>query len=134
MALSSATRRYQRRVILLAILYAALLFSAVYLLNRHMVGGAAAYLIGVLPALPVIGFFVAIGLYMTEERDEYLRMLLVRQSLIATGLSMTGATLWGFLEGFDLLPHLVGYAWPILWFGGLGLGSCVNRFVEGRTE
>ncbi|MEK9211411.1 hypothetical protein [Sphingomonas sp. 2378] len=134
MALSSATRRYQRRVILLAILYAALLFSAVYLLNRHMVGGAAAYLIGVLPALPVIGFFVAIGLYMTEERDEYLRMLLVRQSLIATGLSMTGATLWGFLEGSDLLPHLVGYAWPILWFGGLGVGACVNRFVEGRTE
>ena len=134
MALSSATRRYQSRVILLSILYAALLFSAVYLLNRHMVGGAAAYLIGVLPALPVIGFFVAIGLYMTEERDEYLRMLLVRQSLIATGLSMTGATMWGFLEGFDLLPHLVGYAWPILWFGGLGVGACVNRFVEGRTE
>lgn len=130
MALSSATRRYQRRVILLAIVYAALLFSAVYVLNRHMVGGVAAYIIGVLPALPVVGFFVAIGLYMTEERDEYLRMLLVRQSLIATGLAMTGATLWGFLEGFDLLPHLVGYAWPILWFAGLGVGAGVNCLIE----
>ncbi|WP_294236557.1 hypothetical protein [uncultured Sphingomonas sp.] len=127
---SSAARRYQRRVIILAVVYTALLFSAVYLLNRHLVTGVVAYIVGILPALPVVGFFGAIGMYLTEERDEYLRMLLVRQSLVATGLAMTGATLWGFLEGFDLLPHLVGYAWPILWFGGLGLGACVNHVLE----
>jgi hypothetical protein len=130
----SAKRRYQRRVIVLALIYVALLFQAVYLLNRHLVEGVAAYAVGILPALPVVGFFGAIGLFLTEERDEYQRMLLVRQSLVATGLAMTGATLWGFLEGFELLPHLVGYAWPILWFGGLGLGACVNRLVEGRAE
>lgn len=133
MSALSAKRRYQRRVVILAIIYAALLFPAVYLLDRHRIAGPLAYGVGVLPALPVVGFFAAIGLYLTEERDEYLRMLLIRQTLIATGLAMTGATLWGFLEGFDLLPHLVGYAWPVLWFAGLGLGACVNQVLE-RSE
>lgn len=133
MAASPAQRRYNRRVLILSLVYVALLFPAVYLLDRHLVTGPVAYLIGVLPPLPVIGFFVAIGAYMVEERDEYLRMLLVRQSLVATGLAMTAATFWGFLEGFDLLPHLVGYAWPIVWFAGLGVGTCVNMLIERRT-
>ncbi len=132
MRFSPAQRRYNRRVVLLSLTYVGLLFPAVYLLNRDLVSGPLAYLTGVLPALPVTGFFVAIGMYLVEETDEYQRMLLVRQSLVATGVAMTGATIWGFLEGFELLPHLVGYAWPILWFGGLGIGSCVNKLIERR--
>lgn len=130
---SPAQRRYARRVIILALVYVALLLPACYLLGRHLVAGPVAYLVGILPALPVVGFFVAIGLYMTEERDEYVRMLLIRQSLVATGFAMTGATIWGFLEGFELLPHLVGYAWPIMWFAGLGLGACVNGAIDRRA-
>jgi len=127
---SPAQRRYNRRVLILAILYALLLFPAVYLLDRHLVAGPPAYAVGILPALPVIGFFVAAGAYMVEERDEYLRMLVVRQSLVATGLAMTTATAWGFLEGFELLPHLPAFAWPVVWFAGLGLGTCVNKLIE----
>jgi hypothetical protein len=132
MRFSPAQRRYNRRVILLALIYVTLLFPAVYLLDRHLVSGPLAYIVGILPAFPVIGFFVAIGACLVEETDEYQRMLLVRQSLIATGVAMTGATMWGFLEGFELLPHLVGYAWPILWFAGLGVGGCINKLIERR--
>jgi hypothetical protein len=133
MRFSPAQRRYSRRVLILSLVYVALLLPAVYLLDRHLVGGPAAYAVGILPALPVVGFFVAIGAYLIEERDEYLRMLVVRQSLIATGLAMTTATVWGFLEGFELLPHMVGYAWPIVWFAGLGVGGCVNKLLDRRA-
>ena len=133
MPASSAQRRYNSRVIILAIVYAAALLPVCWLFAHHLVAGPLAYLLGILPALPVSGFFVAIGLYLTEERDEYLRMLLVRQSLIATGVAMTAATFWGFLEGFDLVRHVVGYAWPIVWFGGLGFGACVNTAIERRA-
>lgn len=133
MACSPAQRRYNRRIILLAIVYAAVLLPVCWLFAHHLVSGPIAYLLGILPALPVTGFFVVIGLYLAEERDEYLRMLLVRQSLIATGFAMTAATFWGFLEGFDLVPHAVGYAWPIAWFGGLGLGACINGVIERKA-
>ena len=133
MACSPAQRRYNWRIILLAIVYAAVLLPVCWLFAHHKVSGPLAYLLGVLPALPVTGFFVVIGLYLAEERDEYLRMLLVRQSLIATGFAMTAATFWGFLEGFDLVPHVVGYAWPVIWFGGLGLGACINGLIERRA-
>ena len=62
----------------------------------------------------------------------FLLGLSLRQLLVATGLMLTAATIWGFLEGFDLAPHLVGYGWPIIWFGGLGLGACVNALIERR--
>ncbi len=130
MRFSPAQRRYSRRVLILAIVYAALLLPAVYLFARHLVTGPFAYLLGVLPALPVVGFFVAVGAYLVEEQDEYLRLIFARQSLIATGVAMTAATVWGFLEGFDLVPHAVAWAWPVTWFAGMGIGACVNRMVE----
>ena len=133
MAVSPAQRRYNWRVVFLAIVYAAVLMPVCWLFAQHRVSGPIAYAFGILPALPVSGFFVAIGLYLSEETDEYLRMLLIRQSLVATGFAMTAATFWGFLEGFDLVPHVVGYAWPIVWFAGLGLGTCVNIAIERRA-
>lgn len=130
---SPAQCRYSQRVLMLSIVYVVLLLPAVYLLNRHLVAGAAAFAVGVLPALPVAGFFIVFGVYLVEERDEYLRLLATRQSLIATGAAMVAATVWGFLEGFELLPHMVGYAWPLVWFAGLGLGTCVNKLIERKA-
>ena len=132
MRFSPAQRRYNRTVLILSMAYALLLFLAVYLLSRHLVGGPLAYVVGVLPALPVTGFFVAIARYLIDEDDEYLRMLQVRQSLIATGVTLGAATIWGFLEAFGLAPHFDAYVWAIVWFAGLGLGACVNKLTIGR--
>ena len=132
MPFSPAQRRYNRRVLWASLAYAALLFLAVYLLSRHLVAGPAAYVVGVLPALAVCSFFWLIGRYLVEETDEYLRVMMVRQLLFATGVALTGATIWGFLEGFKLVPHIVAYAWPIVWLAGLGFGACVFRFAERR--
>jgi hypothetical protein len=133
MTFSPAQRRYNRRVLILSVVYAATLCAAVYLLSRHLVTGVAAYAVGLLPAFAVSGFFWLMARYLIEETDEYLRMLQTRQLLIATGIALTAATIWGFLEGFDLAPHIVAYAWPIVWFGGLGLGSCINVAIERRA-
>lgn len=134
MAASPAQRRYNRRILILSAIYAALLLPICWLFARHMVSGPLAYGLGVLPALPVSGFFVVIGLYFTEEHDEYVRMLMARQSLIATGIAMTAATFWGFLENFDLVSHAVAYAWPMVWFGGLAVGGGVNKLTYGRAS
>ncbi|MFN3434662.1 MAG: hypothetical protein ACK4ZY_09715 [Sphingomonas sp.] len=133
MRFSPAQRRYNRRVLILSVVYTALLFLAVYLLSRHLVAGPLAFVVGVLPALAVSGFFWLMGRYLIEETDEYLRMLQIRQLLIATAIALTAATIWGFLEGFELVHHVVGYAWPIVYFAGLGFGALVNHVVERRA-
>ena len=65
--------------------------------------GLAAYALAILPALPVIGVFWAVMRLLVEEPDEYLRMLLVRQALVATGFCLTIMTIWEFLQNFDLV-------------------------------
>jgi len=133
MAQNNAARRYRRRVIALSLLYAAFLIAAIYAFKHHLIGGPVAYLVAILPALAIIGIFVAIGAYLVEEQDEYLRTLAVRQSLWASGFALSGATIWGFLESFDLVGHVDAYYVAVLWFGGLGLGGCVNR-LQGRGK
>lgn len=122
-----ATRRYNVRVIMLSLFYCAFLIGAVYAFKHHLVAGPVAWLVALLPALPIVGIFAAIGLYLVEEQDEYVRMMTARQALWASGFALSIATIWGFLESFDLVPHVQAYYVSILWFAGLGLGTCANR-------
>ncbi|WP_245739285.1 hypothetical protein [Sphingomonas rubra] len=113
--------------------YAGALFGATSYFKNHPDGRSlVAYIAAIVPALLIIGIFVAIGRYLVEERDEFVRMLMIRQTLVASGLALSLATLWGFLESFRLAPHVDAYWFAIVWFGGLGLGACINRFTLGR--
>ena len=132
MIMSPAGWRYNKRVIVLSLIYSAFLIGAVYGFKHHLVGGVLAWIVAILPALPIIGIFAAIGLYLVEEQDEYVRMLMVRQTLWASGFSLSIATVWGFLESFDLVSHIEVYWVSVLWFGGLGLGNFANRLTMGR--
>ena len=132
MANSVAERHYNRAVLALSAIYGALLIGAVALFRHHQLGGPAACLVAILPALPIIGMFAAIGRYLLDERDEYLRMLMIRQTLIASGFALSIATAWGFLESFGVVAHVEAYGVAILWYGGLGLGASINRLTLGR--
>ena len=129
---SPATQLYNRRVIILSLAYAVTLLGAVYAFKHQLIGGPASYIAAILPALAIVGIFAAIGRYLVEEQDEYLRMLMIRQTLWASGFALSIATIWGFLESFDLVEHVQSYAVAILWFGGLGLGALANRLTIGR--
>ena len=131
MSKSVAFRRYNWRVIWLSLLYAGALLLAVYGFKHHLLSGGLAYGVAVLPALPIIGIFAAIGRYLVEEQDEYLRMLMVRQTLWASGFALSLATIWGFLESFGLAGHVDAYYIAVAWFFGLGLGGVINRLTLG---
>lgn len=133
MCWSPAMRRYNWRVIWLSLLYAIFLIAAVYGFKHQLFGGPAAYIAAILPALPIIGIFAAMGRYLVEEEDEYVRMLMVRQSLWASGFALSVATIWGFLENFNLVEHVDAYSVAIVWFFGLGVGSLMNKLTLGTT-
>jgi hypothetical protein len=76
-----AARRYVIRMEVAAEF--CILFALVStLVFRHLhPAGTPAYLVAILPALPIVGAIVGTGLYLDEERDEFQRNLLV-QSLL----------------------------------------------------
>src|SRR4051794_5263907 len=130
---TAAWKCYNWRVIWLSVAYAVFLIGAVYSFKHALVPSVLKYPIAILPAIPIIGIFFAIGRYLVEEQDEYVRMLMVRQILWASGFALSLATIWGFLESFDLVGHVESYYIAVLWFGGLGVGSCMNKLTLGRS-
>lgn len=121
-----AQKRYQKRIIALSLLYAAFLIGVTWVFRHSRPEGPVAWLLALLPALPLLGIFAAMGRYLIEEGDEYLRAIETHKSLIASGFMLSVTTCWGFLQSFDLLPNVDFYWAAILWFAGLGLGSCVQ--------
>ena len=125
---NAARRAYLRRFVPAMVAYAVLVVLATSILGGpNAPSGWIVYAIALLPALPMIAVFAIIGRYLVEERDEYLRMLMVRQSLVATGFALSLASLWGFLEMLAGAPHVPMFYVPVAWFAGLGLGACWNK-------
>ncbi|WP_246449455.1 MULTISPECIES: hypothetical protein [Novosphingopyxis] len=132
MAASKApARRYLRRLSTAMAIYLLSLFAGEYLIERDLVSGPVTWVLALLPGLAIIGAFWAIAMLIVETEDEFIRMLMVRQVMIGTGFALSIATIWGFLENFELVPHVDAYWVAILWFGGFGLGACVNRLTHG---
>jgi len=130
-AKGDAQRRYVRRVAIFSALYLVALAVLTYLSKNYELSEVLRFSLALLPGLAVLGIFWAIGRLIVEEQDEFMRMLIVRQSLIATGLALGAASVWGFLESAEVAPHLDAYWWAIVWFFGLGIGAIANRIQYG---
>lgn len=122
---SPAMRRYILRLAVATAAYLVTLAIAVRFVG--VVEVPLAYLLALLPGVSVAGMFWAVGRLLEEEEDEYQRMLLVRQSLVATGFTLSVVTIWGFLENFNLVQHVDAFFIAVLWFFGLGLGAIANK-------
>jgi len=111
--------------------YMVILFATVWLFRHHPPTGTLAWMLAVLPALPVIGAIWAVMRLLVEEEDEYLRSLMVRQAMFATGFCLCISTVWEFLQNFDLVPQGTdGFGPTFLWFMGLGLGAIYYRLTD----
>ena len=103
---SPAQRRYRNRMLVAA--GSCLLFAwvAVFAFHHGHLRGVAAYLVAVLPALPIFGALLSTGVYLEEEKDEFQRSVLVQSLLGGIGLTLALTTAWGFLEDFNRVPHM----------------------------
>lgn len=114
---SPAERRYRVRALVSAGL--CILFAVIAKLAfRHgHPEGVLAYIIAVLPALPIVAALVYTGIYMDEEKDEFQRNLLVQAYLGGTGGILALATVWSYLEDFGQAPHLdLIWVYPVFCF------------------
>lgn len=124
-------RRYLARLGISMAIYVAALFAGKYAVKKELVEGPLLWVLALLPALAIIGAFYAIGMLIVETKDEFVRMLLVRQVLYGTGIALSLATGWGFLENFGLVGHIDAYWIAVLWLGAFGLSGLINRLTLG---
>jgi hypothetical protein len=113
--------------------YVVSLIGALYLVRHHLVEGPILWPLALFPAAGILGAFYAIGMLIVETGDEFIRMLIVRQVLYATAIAMSLAAVWGFLEMFELVPHVEGFYWAVAWFVGFGIGGLINRLTLGSS-
>ena len=128
---NEAQRRYLWRMGVAMAIYVASLFLAQYLVSQQKVSGGIVWALALVPGLAIAGAVYALGMLIIEQTDEFIRMLVIRQVLIGTGITLALTAIWGFLEHFDLVRHIDAYWVVILWFFGVGLGSVVNRITHG---
>ncbi len=126
-------RRYLLRVALAMVIYLASLFAAEILIEDQGMSGLPAYLLAALPGISFAAVFWIFARLIIEERDEFLRLLYVRQVMVATGIALTAAAVWGFLETYLPVPHVAAFWWPTIWFFGIGVGAFYNKMTMGSA-
>jgi hypothetical protein len=115
--------RYNRRILAASMGYVLGLGLALAIWKNYEPSGAVAVAIALLPTIPTFAIIWAMGRYLVEETDEYLRYRTVRAAIMSLGMVLAIGIFWGFLETFELVPHI--WAWWVLpvWAGGLGLAQ-----------
>lgn len=126
-ALTPAQRRHSRRVILFSLVYALVLVPIVYVIRHGIVTGSWRMILAVLPALPLVAMFGSYGRYLSEESDEYVRMVVVRQILTATTIAMVCAVVWGFLADLGGAPPIASYWIAFVWVAAQGVSGLVEK-------
>lgn len=113
---SRAQRRFVVRMWVAAGLCVLFCLAAALAFRLLHLRGLPAYLIAVLPALPIIGALLATGAYLNEETDEFQRNVLVQCCLSGIGMTLAVTTAWGYLEDFARTPHLdLVWVYPLFW-------------------
>ncbi|MCL9982256.1 MAG: hypothetical protein NBV60_03770 [Erythrobacter sp.] len=115
--------RYNRRMLAASMGYVLGLGIAIALWDNYDLSGPVVFAIALLPTLPTFAMIWAMGRYLVEEKDEYLRYRTVRAAVMSLGMVLALGIFWGFLEMFELVPHV--WAWWVLpvWAIGLGLAQ-----------
>jgi len=131
--MDTARRRYIGRMIPIAIAYMVAVFVAGSIIPNGAAPTPLTVVVALVPASAVVGFIWAMGRYLTDLTDEYVRLLEVRKALVATALTLALASGWGILELFTTVPRVpLFYVFP-LWCIGLAVGSLVNRLTIGNA-
>lgn len=119
-----AQRRYLLRFFPAMAAYMLVLFACIRAMRVYQPQGAALFLLSLLPALPLLVTIVVMGLYLVEEKDEFIRARLVTSMIGGIGVTLAVTTVWGFLENGGVVPHFPTFLAFPLWCGSFGLVQC----------
>lgn len=112
---SSAHRRYVVRTMAFMSGYVAINVAAIFGAFDDIGSPVAAWLLALSVSAPVVGQIWA-TLALMKESDEFVRALTAKQFILAAGLAMALASVWGFGESYADAPHIPGWIiYPLFW-------------------
>ncbi len=110
-----AGRRYVVRTLAFMAPYVAINVAAIFGAFDEIYGKPAAWGLALAVAAPVIGQIWA-TLSLMNESDEFIRAVIARQFILAAGLAMAVASVWGFGESYAGAYHLPAWIiYPLFW-------------------
>ena len=122
----SVNAQYTIGIMVCMLLYVAALFGSIASIQHQHPTGPLLYILAVLPALPIGGTIVVFHRYIAEV-DEYIRAVVVRRFVTATGATLFLTTAIGFLEngtGKTIMPLYLVY--PMFWMM-FAVASLIHR-------
>lgn len=122
-----AYRRYTIRFLPAMLGYGACLMGAIYFWKQSRPEGLIAWLVALAPSLPLLLAVRAITLLPREEDDEYLRERTYRNYALATGGMLAVCSVWGFLDLFEVVPHVQLWAAFPIWAVCLAIAQCIPQ-------
>lgn len=126
MTMPAYMKRYSVRISLFMTGYLVVL-SLGLMLRDDGAGPAVRIALALASAGMICGVFWAIFRLLAECEDEYQRMLLVKQVLLATAAALAIATCWQFLAVFEVLAE--GPQWfGVIWLAMFGFAAPIVRW------
>jgi putative oxidoreductase len=119
---TAAHRRYTLRTMAFMVPYMAINVAAIFGAFDDIASTPAAWLLALAVSAPVVGQIWA-TLSLMRDSDEFVRAVTAKQFIIAAGLAMAIASVWGFGESYADAYHLPAWLiYPLFW-GCFGLVS-----------
>src|SRR5262245_40844250 len=112
---TAVRRRYLIRTLVVTAIYIAGIFVAKHMIAQVGVSRPVAFAVALGPGLAIAAMFWNTLAMIGDTADEFMRMLAVRQQLIAAGFALAAASVWGTLEMFDLVAHADAFYIVVLW-------------------
>jgi hypothetical protein len=122
-----ASKRYQRRVMGTMSLYVVVLLAASWIVKHEHLHGWVLYAIAVVPALPILAMLGSMGVYLQEEKDEYVRLMTMRSLVAGTGVLLMVIVVSDFLRAISGAPPLAPFASWVTFFLAFGVAQGVQK-------
>lgn len=112
---TSAHRRYVIRTMAFMSGYVAVNVAAIFGAFDNIASPVAAWGLALTVSAPVVGQIWA-TLSLMRESDEYVRAVTAKQFILAAGMAMAIASVWGFGESYADAYHLPAWLiYPLFW-------------------
>lgn len=114
-SVSSAHSRYVIRTVAFMSGYVAINVAAIVGAFDDIGSPVAAWVLALAVSAPVVGQIWA-TLALMRDSDEFVRAVTAKQFILAAGLAMAIASVWGFGESYADAPHIPAWiVYPLFW-------------------